>query len=123
MFKRKLFLKRQELGYSQEYLAEGLNLSQSQYSRREKGVKKISDEEWEKLAELLNVPIEEIKEVDNDKNFVINNNENNSGTFSNYGGNNNTFHTTDKETITFLLQHIKKLENEIDELKGKIKSS
>ena len=41
MIKQKLFLKRQELGYLQEYLAEELNLSQSQYSRREKGVKKF----------------------------------------------------------------------------------
>ena len=117
MIKQKLFLKRQELGYSQEYLAEGLGLSQSQYSRREKGVKKISDEEWEKLAELLKVPVEEIKELDKDKNIVVNN-DNQSGNFSNYGGNNNTFHTTDKETIAFLLEHIKKLEKEIEELRG-----
>lgn len=119
MIKQKLFLKRQELGYSQEYLAEGLNLSQSQYSRREKGIKRISDEEWEKLAELLKVPVEEIKETDNDKNIVVNTDGSSTSNVLTGNNSNNNFYNADKETIAFLLQHIKKLEQEIEELKKK----
>lgn len=76
----------------------------------------LSDEEWEKLAELLKVPVEEIKESE-EKSITVNN-DNYSGNFSNYGGNNNTLNTTDKETITFLLEHIRRLEKEIEVLKS-----
>jgi len=91
-------------------------MNQSQYSRRERGISEISKSEWEKLAEVLNTAIEDIYE-DEDKNIVVNN-DNNSGNFSNYAGNNNFYYNADKEVITTLLNYIKKLESEINELKN-----
>ena len=72
---------------------------------------------------MLKVPVEEIKETDNDKNIIINNENGSVSNVSTGNHPNNNFYNADKETITFLLQHIKKLEQEIEELKGQIKIS
>ncbi|WP_294229174.1 helix-turn-helix transcriptional regulator [uncultured Chryseobacterium sp.] len=49
---------------SQVNMATYLKISQTQYHKRETGKIKISDSEWERIARLLNINIEEIYEDD-----------------------------------------------------------
>lgn len=63
MIKNKLIQLR-KAKYTQENMAKLLHMTQSQYQRREKGDIKISDEEWERIAKVLDTPIEGIKEED-----------------------------------------------------------
>ncbi len=53
---------RKEKGMSQKEIAQILSTDISSYSRKENGKSKIHDEEWEKLAKVLDVSVEEIKE-------------------------------------------------------------
>ncbi len=55
---------RKEKGMSQKKMAQILSTDISSYSRKENGKSKIHDEEWEKLANVLDVSVEEIKEED-----------------------------------------------------------
>lgn len=50
MQKLKLISKRQERNKTQEEFADFLEITQSQYSRRECGITKISKSQWNKLA-------------------------------------------------------------------------
>lgn len=59
---------------TQEYMSKILSTDVSNYSRKESGDVKIFDDEWEKLAAALEVPVEEIKEEK--PNSVTQNNEN-----------------------------------------------
>ena len=86
MIKTKLISARKKL-YTQEKMANLLHMSQSQYHRREKGDVKISDEEWERIAKVLDTTVEDIKE-DDSLMHQVNNYDNNSG---NYFGSNNYF--------------------------------
>ncbi|SNR29596.1 helix-turn-helix transcriptional regulator [Flavobacterium sp. ov086] len=65
MIKLKLKAKRKEKKLSQEEFAELLFMDQSQYNRRENGQIKISDDEWKRMAIILNVKIDQIFESDN----------------------------------------------------------
>jgi len=60
MEKGKLIRRRKESNISQGAIAEKLCMDVSCYNRREKGQIKISMHEWNKLAEILNVPVDEI---------------------------------------------------------------
>lgn len=51
---------RQNKGLSQETMADLIGITQSNYSRRENGKKKITENEWKKIAKALNVELEEI---------------------------------------------------------------
>ncbi|WP_262497954.1 helix-turn-helix domain-containing protein [Chryseobacterium sp. HMWF035] len=53
---------REEKGMSQEKMAKILSTGISSYSRKENGKSKIHDDEWEKLAKALDVPVEDLKE-------------------------------------------------------------
>lgn len=80
-------------GISQESLADLLGMTQCNYSRRENGKKKISISEWEKIAKILNVKVEDI------------------------------FHSVEKtidEDISYSPTYVKTLEKEIAHLKRKI---
>jgi len=48
---------RLEKKYSQEYMADELNISQSQYSKKEKGIQKFSLNEIANIAKILNIDI------------------------------------------------------------------
>lgn len=50
--------------YSQVVFAEMVAMDQAQYNRRERGKVPISENEWERFARILEVPIEDIKETD-----------------------------------------------------------
>ncbi|RUT70131.1 XRE family transcriptional regulator [Flavobacterium cupreum] len=74
MIKNRLKAERREKKLSQEQIAELLFMDQSQYNRREKGLIKISTQEWKKMAKILNVKVEDIFESD-DTLFSINTNQ------------------------------------------------
>ncbi len=95
-------------------------MSQSQYHRREKGDVKISDEEWERIAKVLDTTVEDIKE-DDSLMHQVNNYDNNSG---NYFGSNNYFYNipdfvldNQQDYINLLKERIQKLEEEVNLLK------
>lgn len=62
MIYEKLRSIRKQKGISQEKMAKILFTDTSNYSRKERGETKIYNDEWEKIAETLEVPVEEIKE-------------------------------------------------------------
>ncbi len=115
MIKQKLINKRRERGYSQEVMANKLGLEQSQYSRRESGIVWVSKKEWDTLAKILEVPLEEIYEP-HDGVYIINN-ENANGNFGNY----NNYHAHSEFAIETMKKYIQKLEKENYELKNKLK--
>ena len=53
----KLRIKRITKGYSQEYMAQKLKITQSQYSRLEGGVNKISEKQSAQIFQILNIVI------------------------------------------------------------------
>ncbi|SIR74077.1 helix-turn-helix domain-containing protein [Chryseobacterium sp. RU33C] len=74
---------RKQRGYTQEYMSKIISTDVSNYSRKESGDVRIYDDEWEKLAKALDVPVEEIKEekpssiVQNNDNLTFNDNSGN----------------------------------------------
>lgn len=107
--KNKLLKARLKKGYSQEEIADLLGMSQSNYSRREKGLKKISDEEWSKIAFELGVKKEDIYEEGNLD-----------GDFSN-GIKNNSEKIYQFNIPDFIIEHIELLKQENKALKERLK--
>ncbi|GEN69856.1 helix-turn-helix domain-containing protein [Chryseobacterium rhizosphaerae] len=67
----KLEIVRKQKNVTQKELADILPTDVSNYSRKERGLVKIYDSEWEKLAAALGVCVEDIKEVrDHKGNFI-----------------------------------------------------
>ena len=79
----KLKTLRKQRGYTQEYMSKIISTDVSNYSRKESGDVRIYDDEWEKLAKALDVPVEDIKEekpssiVQNNDNLTFNDNSGN----------------------------------------------
>ncbi|ASW73772.1 hypothetical protein IQ37_06570 [Chryseobacterium piperi] len=65
MRKEKLRLLRTQKGYTQQQIVDVIATDVSNYSRKENGDVKITHEEWEKIARLLEVPVAEIYEETN----------------------------------------------------------
>ncbi|MFV8268597.1 helix-turn-helix transcriptional regulator [Flavobacterium sp. GT2N3] len=107
--KNKLRKARLNKGFSQEEMADLIGMSQPNYCRREKGLKKILDTEWIKMAQELGVKKEDIYESDDQLMLNKNIEENNSR-------NNRSFIVPD-----FVIDHIKLLKDENRELKEKLK--
>lgn len=123
MVKEKLIRKRNEKDFTQKDLAEYLNISQTQYSRKEKGEVEISDEEWERISKLLETDVEQIKETDDRKNvtnYFENTITSNNGSISgNYYCNVPEFLLENqRELIEMLKQEVKNLKEEIKNLKS-----
>jgi DNA-binding XRE family transcriptional regulator len=120
MEKIKLIEARKNKGYSQEFVAEKLSLSESTYCRREKGQIKVSIEEWKQLSELLGVQIEEIFEPEESNVYIYN--ENSTSTYQ--SNNNSTIHSSIPDFMLDALEkHIKKLEEENKALKELLQQS
>jgi len=125
MVKEKLIRKRNEKAFTQKDLAEYLNISQTQYSRKEKGEVEISDEEWKRISKLLDTRVDEIRETDPNKN-IINYFENtitsNNGSISgNYYCNVPEFLLeSQKEFIEMLKKEIQQKDAEIEALRKRI---
>jgi len=62
MIQERLRTLRKQKGMSQEKMAKILSTDTSNYSRKERGETRIHDEEWQKIADALDVPVEDIKE-------------------------------------------------------------
>lgn len=109
MRKEKLLRARLNKELSQEELADLIGMSQSNYSRLENGLKKISDTEWNKIAKELMVKKEEIYEEDIQ-------NEENKNIKVNDSTNMHYFNMPD-----FVLKHIELLETKNNDLQQEIK--
>jgi transcriptional regulator with XRE-family HTH domain len=70
MEKSKLIEARNNKGLSQKQIAERLCMDVSNYNRREKGLSKIAPSEWEKIANFLEVSVEDIYENE-EATFII----------------------------------------------------
>jgi len=113
MLKEKLIKVRKEKKFSQQDIAEHLNISQSHYQRKEKGEIGITNNEWERIANLFETDVEEIKENDEATN-VMNNFDNSSG---NYIGNNNNYCNIPEYILENQKDYIALLKEENERLK------
>ncbi|MFV7235506.1 helix-turn-helix transcriptional regulator [Flavobacterium sp. ZB4R12] len=104
MSENKLLEVRLSKGFSQEELAELIGMDQSSYSRREKGLKKISDTEWTKIAKELGVKKEDLYETSNQSTKV-----------------NNSANVYSFNLPNFIIEYIESLKNENTALREKLK--
>jgi len=111
MKKTKLIEMRESKGFSQPQIAEKLCMDVSNYSRRENGQTKITIEQWEKLANIFNVPLNDIYEYD-EKQIIINRDN----TSVNYQGSNNIC-TVPEALLESLQEYITSLKEENNKLK------
>jgi transcriptional regulator with XRE-family HTH domain len=114
MEKIKLIEARKSKGLSQQQLAERLCMDVSNYNRREKGQAKISSNEWDKLANLLEIPVEDIFESE-EATFIICKDQSvgiNNGT--------NNVYTIPEFLLESQRKYITKLEEEIQNLKNQL---
>ena len=106
--------------FTQEYMAEKLDISQAAYSKMEKGETKISQDKLNKIAEILEVNPDDITDFDNKK--VLN-------SFNNVKGSNNgiiTYNEKDmilirqlyEDKVALLEKLLQKSEEEIKHLKA-----
>ena len=116
MLKEKLKQTRIDKKFSQQDMAKHLNISQPHYLRKEKGEIEIRDEEWERMAKLLEVEIDDIKEIDKE-NSINQNFENITG---NYVGSNNVYCNIPEYILQNQQEYIGILKKEIQDLKAKI---
>jgi transcriptional regulator with XRE-family HTH domain len=120
MVKEKLIELRKAKGLSQNDVAEKLCMDVSSYSRRENGQIKINHREWEKLAKMLEVPVNEIFESDEAPIFICKDNA-----AGNYMGTNHIYSVPDylletqRKYIDYLEQLNKNLREENNRLKKK----
>ncbi|MDR6515291.1 helix-turn-helix domain-containing protein [Chryseobacterium camelliae] len=117
MQKEKLRSIRKKKGYTQQQIAEVIATDVSNYCRKEGGDVKIIHEEWEKIANFLNVPVEEIYEEEEGDTIINNNN----ATFYDSpgaGSAQNTFNNhLSIEIIKNLQEYIGLLKEEVKRLK------
>jgi transcriptional regulator with XRE-family HTH domain len=121
MQKEKLKQVRIQKGFSQQDMADVICRTKSNYNRKENGFVGIHDEEWQKLAEALEVSVEDIFEEDktisiNYENSTI---AENSGNFSTYNNIPESIVKNLQDFISHLLEENAHLKAEINLLKGK----
>ena len=115
---------RKQRGYTQEYMSKILSTDVSNYCRKESGDVKIFDDEWEKLAKALEVPVEEIKEERNAA-VIQHMTFNDSSTHSQSGNYNQYYNIPDymlenhKEYIDLLKEQIEVLKQELEKFKSR----
>ena len=117
MTKDKLKKTRTEKGFSQQDVAKYLNINQTGNSRKENGTIPVTDDEWERLANLLEVEVDDINEDDSQKSI----NQNFEGiTDSNYIGSNNVYYNVPEFILNSLNDYIDILKKENQQLKEEI---
>ena len=123
MVKENLIRVRKQKKFSQQDVAEHLNISQTQYQRKEKGEAGITDSEWERIAKLLEVDVEEIKENSEPSN-MMQNFDNSNGNYLGYNINNTYCNIPEyilesqKDYINLLKEENERLKKENDFLKS-----
>lgn len=122
ILKEKLIRKRNEKAFTQKDLAEYLRISQTQYSRKEKGEVEITNEEWERISKLLDTSIQEIRETEIDRiDFKSTlNNDLSQNTRANYYNIPEFLLDNQQEFIQMLKKEIQQKETEIETLKKRI---
>jgi transcriptional regulator with XRE-family HTH domain len=103
----KLKTLREAKNIKQKDMAPKVSMDQSTYSNKENGKSPITDEEWERFANVLGVKVEEIKE---EKQFSLNNNN---CTF-NEGSIGIQYINIPKDYLDTLHKYIKKLEDDLE---------
>ncbi len=119
MQKEKLRTVRKMKGFTQQQMAEVIPTDVSNYSRKESGTVSITQTEWNKLAQFLEVPIEEIYEEEEAK-IVIENpvfNDNNGVNVGNSNATANISNELSIEIIKTMQEYIGLLKEEINRLK------
>jgi len=120
MTMEKLRTLRKQKGYTQQQIADLLATDVSNYSRKENGDVRIFDDEWEKLAKALEVPVEDIREEKtsqiqhNDKPTL---NDNSSINYNQYCNIPEYLLENQQEYINLLKEQIKALKEENEKLK------
>lgn len=118
MIHEKLRSIRKQKGISQEKMAKILWTDTSNYSRKERGERKIYNDEWEKIAETLEVPVEEIKESSNNlirnENSTFNDNSGNYNKYYSYPDHLNDYINLLKEQNEILKEENLRLKKEIE---------
>ncbi|KFF14871.1 regulatory protein [Chryseobacterium soli] len=111
---------RKQRGYTQDYMSKIIATDVSNYSRKESGEVRIFEDEWEKLAKALDVPVEDIKEDKPGNTVNFNDSATNSGPFL------NTHYSipdyileSQQEYINLLKEQIEALKEENKKLKSK----
>ncbi|MXS71668.1 MULTISPECIES: helix-turn-helix transcriptional regulator [Chryseobacterium] len=119
MVKEKLIKARKDKKFSQQDMAKHLNISQSHYLRKEKGEIGIRDDEWERMAKLLDMEIEDIKESEKD-NGISQSFENVTDIKNSYIGSNNIYCNVPEFLLENQQEYINILKKENEDLKNKI---
>ena len=112
--KDKLIEVRNAKGYSQECMAAFLEMDVSSYCRKENGKTKISYKEWQKLAEILEIPLENIYQADESITVIF---KDNSSGVGNVIGDNVINYTIPQSIWESQRKYIEKLEEEVRNLK------
>ena len=121
MEKVKLIERRKLKGLSQGEIADKLCMEVTAYCRREKGHVKIAYHQWEQLAEILGVPVEDIYEPEENQVFICRDN-----TTVHYQGTNNIYSIpeylleTQRKYVEILEKKNQILEKENQELRQKL---
>jgi len=113
MEKKKLIQARKQKGFTQKDIAEILCMGMSNYSRKEKGILSMRNEEWEKIAEFLGVPVEEMHEQEEAQIIICKDQA-----VGIINGTNNVY-TIPEHILESQRKYIKMLEAENEELKRK----
>jgi len=126
MKKTKLFEARKAKDYTQMNVADELEIHDTTYSRKERWIIKISEPQWNKIAEILGVKKEDIYEPDTSENPLSIYGDN---AAVNYQGSNNTIHAvpeflleTQQAYFKKIKADLKKYKTENQRLKEKIKN-
>ncbi|WP_317044728.1 helix-turn-helix transcriptional regulator [Chryseobacterium sp. PMSZPI] len=126
MQKEKLRVIRKLKGYTQQQVADYIATDVSNYSRKESGDVKIIRDEWDKIARLLEVPVEDIYE-DDDATIVVNNDHpvynDSSGTSAGSINNLNNYNNIPGSIIENLQGYIALLKEENERLKEELKNT
>jgi transcriptional regulator with XRE-family HTH domain len=101
----KLRQTRESKGYSQEQMAEYLNISQPQYYRKERGTSQIKEAEWDIIARVLDIDKDELK---NENSLFYNNKSN------------EEFNLHSEQLLHFSEQLVFELKEHVSTLKEKI---
>lgn len=107
MIQEKLKTIRTDRGISQKQMAKIISTDPSNYSRKERGEIRIYDEEWQKLAAALEVPVEDIKNEDAKFSFQFDN-----STFHDHSGSNITYSNIPDFFLETQRKYIDSLEKE-----------
>jgi transcriptional regulator with XRE-family HTH domain len=118
MTKEKLIKARKERHFSQEDLAQTLKITQGYYAMKERGKAKIYAHEWEKIADLLELPVEEIYEEEDE--IIPQNIENLENISSSYIGSHNSYCNIPDYILQDLHNIITSLQQENRSLKEEI---